>query len=203
MSLLWDRFADLEGDPRRNLELLCRGLVQRNYGRFGQLRSRRQQPGVEFHMRLEQDCDLGEAGRWFGWQCRWYDLPKDLSLGKTRRDAIEDAIAKAKKHIPDLTDFVLCLRELPTKDDVDWYFGLDVGVRIHLWAAEEIEPRLVGDAAILRQAYFGDLVLTSEQLAESHERSIEPIKRRWLPELHVETEVQEYVERPLLRPRWC
>ena len=154
-------------------------------------------------MRLEQDCDLGEAGRWFGWQCRWYDLPKDLSLGKTRRDAIEDAIAKAKRHVPDLTDFVLCLRELPTKDDVDWYFGLDVGIRLHLWADEEIESRLVGDAAILRQAYFGDLVLTTEQLAESHERSIEPIKRRWLPELHVETQVQEYVERPLLRPGGC
>ena len=60
MTLPWDSFAALEGAPDRNFELLCRGLVQRNYGRFGQLRSRRQQPGIEFHLKLEADCDLGK-----------------------------------------------------------------------------------------------------------------------------------------------
>lgn len=202
MSLPWDKFAELEGDPTRNFELLCRGMVERNYGRFGQLRSHRQQPGVEFYMELDQDCELGSAGAIMGWQCRWYDLPKDKSLGVRRRGKIEAAIAtaKAKENIPGLTDFVLCLRELPTKTDVDWYFALKVDVRLHLWADEAIESKLAGEAAILRQTYFGELVLTAGQLAESRERAIEPIKRRWLPDLHVATEVEDYVQQPLLRP---
>jgi hypothetical protein len=183
------------------LELLCRGIVQRNYGRFGQLRSRRQQPGVEFHLKLHTDCDLGAAGNWFGWQCRWYELPKDHSLGGRRRAEIVNAIEKAKADIEELTDFVLCLRELPRKRDLDWYFGLERDLRLHLWADEEIEPRLTGDAEVLRQTYFGELILTRNQLAEAQARAVEPLKQRWVPQLHVTTAVEEALLIGLSRPR--
>lgn len=200
MALPWDTFEGLDGAPSRNFELLCRALVQRNYGRFGQLRSRRNQPGIEFHLKLETACDLGEAGRWFGWQCRWYDLPRDHSLGKQRRDGIFEAIEKAKADVEGLTDFVLCLRELPRKGDLDWYFGLDVGVRLHLWGDEEIETRLTGDVEVLRSTYFGELVLTADQLAETQSRTIEPVKQRWVPGLHVTTSVEGAIRGALARP---
>lgn len=198
--LAWERFDALEGDPRHNLELLCRGLVQRNYGRFGVLRSRRLQPGIEFHLQLESDCDLGEAGRWFGWQCRAYSLPANHALGETRRNSISDAIDKAIGDVPGLTDFVLCLRELPRKADLDWYFQLDKAIRLHLWADEEIETRLTGEAAILRQTFFGELVLTSSQLSAAHERAIQPVKQRWVPHLHVTTSVESQIRIALAAP---
>ena len=200
MALSWDAFAALEGGPNHNLELLCRGIVQRNYGRFGQLRSRRNQPGIEFHLKLEADCDLGEAGRWFGWQCRWYDLPKDHSLGVIRRKEILESIDKAKADVNGLTDFVLCLRELPRKVDLDWYFGLKVDLNLGLWADEEIETRLTGDAEILRRTYFGELVLTADQLAETQVRTIAPVKQRWIPALNVSTSVESAVRTALAQP---
>jgi hypothetical protein len=199
LPLPWTSFEELEGAPDHNLELLCRGLVQRAYGRYGQLRSRRNQPGVEFYLKVEADCDLGETGRCFGWQCRWFALPKDHSLGVRRREKIEDAIKKAKSDVDDLTDFVLCLKELPRKKDLDWYFGLDFGLKLHLWAEEELDARLTGDAAILRRTYFGELVVTAEQLAETHARSIEPIAKRWVPALNVVSPVERTIRLALAR----
>jgi hypothetical protein len=199
MALPWDSFVALDGDPAHNLELLCRALVQRNYGRYGQVRSRRNQPGIEFHLRLEADCDLGESGRWFGWQCRWYDLPKDHSLGDGRRSDILKAIESARSDVQGLTDFVLCLRELPRKHDVDWYFGLDVGLRKHLWADDEIETRLTGDAEVLRRTYFGELIVTADQLAETQTRTIAPVKQRWIPSLNVTTSVEDALRVALAR----
>jgi hypothetical protein len=193
VSLPWETFLALEGAPDHNFELLCRALVQRNYGRFGQLRSRRNQPGIEFHLKLDQDCDLGETGRWFGWQCRWYDLGQSHSLGKTRQDEIVEAIEKAKSDVDGLTDFVLCLRELPRSGDLNWYFGLDAGVRLHLWADEEIDARLTGDAEILRRTYFGELVITADQLAETQKRTLQPVAQRWVPGLNVVTPVEEAI----------
>lgn len=201
MALPWDTFAALDGAPDHNFELLCRALVQRNYGRFGQLRSRRNQPGIEFHLKLESDCELGQVGRWFGWQCRWYELPKDHSLGQRRRREILEAIETAKADVEGLTDFVLCLRELPRKGDLDWYFGLDVGVGLQLWADEEIETRLTGHAEVLRRTYYGELVLTADQLAETQSRTIEPVKQRWVPGLHVTTAVEDAIAVALARPQ--
>lgn len=201
MSLPWETFGTLGGAADHNFELLCRALVQRNYGRFGQMRSRRNQPGIEFHLKLDQDCDLGEAGRWFGWQCRWYGLGQSHSLGKTRQDEIVKAIEKATGDVNGLTDFVLCLHELPRSGDVDWYFGLDAGVRLHLWADEEIEARLTGDAEILRRTYFGELVITAEQLAETQERTIQPVAQRWVPGLNVVTPVEKAIRVALAAPQ--
>ena len=205
MALQWSNFAALEGDPKRNLELLVRGLVQRNYGRFGQLRSVRQQPGVEFHLKLLQDCDLGGAGRHFGWQCRWYDLRTDNGFRSDQKADIEKAITTTKEHIEGITDFVLCLRELPKSSDVDWFFGLvdsvAEGLQLHLWADEEIESRLTGAAEVLRATYFGDLVITAQQLEACQKRAIAPVKDRWLPEVNVATQTERDLISALLRPR--
>jgi hypothetical protein len=201
VALNWAAFEALDGARERNFEILCRAIVQRNYGRYGQLRSVRLQPGVEFHVRLHTDCDLDEAGRWFGWQCRWYELNEDNTFTANQRKSIKDAVAKAEKHIPGLTDFVLCLRELPAKSDVESYFALETPLRLHLWADEEIEARLTGDAEVLRATYFDELVLPAQTLADAHERSVRRVEQRWVPDLHVVTPLEREAQIALARPR--
>lgn len=203
MTLPWSAFESLEGDPKRNFELLMRGAVRRNYGRYGRLRSRRNQPGVEFHLQLDADCDLGQRGQWFGWQCKYYDLPQSKALGKTRRDEIEDAILKAKADVPGMTDFVLCLKELPKKADLDWYdseVAPPDGMRLHRVADEDIETLLTGDATILRATFFGELIVDTAGLTAAHARAVEPVRQRWVPHLHVITSVERRLCGALLRP---
>src|SRR5437016_3392380 len=107
----WTTFVSLPGAVTRNWELLCREVVRRNYAQFGDFRSTSQQPGVEFHLRLEQKSEsLGDVGRWWGWQCRWYEISAGQQIGTTRQNAIEDAIQKSEKYLPKLTDWVLWTR---------------------------------------------------------------------------------------------
>jgi hypothetical protein len=201
MAIAWDAFEGLEDSPERNFELLWRAIVQRNWGAYGTLRSRRNQPGVEFHLELHTDCDLGEAGRWFGWQCRWYRLNADNGFSATQKESIEEAIAKTLEHVPGVTDFILCLKELPKKSDIEWLEGLAAeGMRVMIWAEEELDTRMNGAATIVREAYFGELILERPGLAIARERSLAPVKARWMPDLNVRTEVEAELEAALLRP---
>ena len=114
-DLNWDSFLKLPGAPENNFEQLCRILVHRSYGRFGTLRARAQQPGVEFHLKLDTACTLGDSGRWYGWQCRWYGLASGRPLRSTRRKKIEEAITKTEQELPGLTDWVLWTKHKLTK----------------------------------------------------------------------------------------
>jgi hypothetical protein len=71
-SLDWTRFYSLPGDKTRNFENLCRSIVRLQYGRFGVFKALANQPGVEFHIKLTESCQLGDPSRWFGWQCKLY-----------------------------------------------------------------------------------------------------------------------------------
>src|SRR3712207_7655850 len=51
-------------------------------------------------LKLRDACPLGDAGRWYGWQCKWYDLPSGVAIGKTRKTVIEDGIKKTAAHVP-------------------------------------------------------------------------------------------------------
>src|SRR4051794_1375855 len=63
-DLSWNRFLEVAGDPRRNFEVLCRELIRRHYGSLGPLLTRKQQPGVEFHLRIERPSEaFGARGR--------------------------------------------------------------------------------------------------------------------------------------------
>lgn len=200
-GLDWEAFANSSGDPKRNWELLCRGLIDRNYGRYGRLRSLRQQPGVEFHLLLEEECGLGEPGRWWGWQCRWYDLPKDKSLGQQRRAEILKAINTTERHLQGLTDWVLWLRELPRKSDITWVDNLNSRMRLHLWSEANVENLLGGEAAVLRSVYFGELVVTQSQLELCHARAVAPIEERWDPLVHIEVDVERDLRGALAEPQ--
>lgn len=201
MALAWESFESLEGSPERNLELLWRGIVQRHWSRYGVLRSRRNQPGVEFHLELHTDCSLGIAGRWFGWQCRWYELKTDNGFRASQKTSIEDAIRKTRQYVSGISDFVLCLRELPSSSDIEWFNAFaEEDFNVHLWADEQLDAWLQGDAENLRKAFFGELILSSESLRTGRERSLEPVRDRWMPDLNVSTDTEELLNAALLRP---
>ncbi len=193
----WSEFEKLPGGQQYNFETLCRSLVWLHFARFGKFAALAQQPGVEFHLKLESDCVLGSNGQWFGWQCRWYDLPSGRAIGTTRRNKIAAALTKTLKVLPDLTDWVLWTRHTLTKADQKWFYGLTTKVRLHLWTSDSIETLLSGDAEILRRTYFGELALTPNLLAELHHISIAPIRRRWLPQAHQTVDAERTLRRML------
>jgi hypothetical protein len=197
----WTEFENLPGSVQHNFETLCRALIRLHYGRDGQFAALANQPGVEFHLHLHSTCALGNPGRWYGWQCRWYDLPSGRALGHTRRKKIEEALAKSVKVLPDLTDWVLWTRYPLTKADQQWFYALNtktrVKLRLSLWSSKEAEDLLSGEAEVLRRTYFGELVFTPAALAKQHELSVAPIRKRWLPEAHQTMDAERAIRRML------
>lgn len=184
-ALNWDIFTGLPGSAEKNFELLCRGIVRLNFGSFGIFRALANQPGVEFHLKLDKRCELlGDPGRWWGWQCKWYDLVAGRSLGAARRAKIKDSLRKTEVHIPGLTDWVLWTRHALTKGDQRWFSELSSKMQLHLWTSDDIDNLLSGQAAVLRNTYFGELILTPDLLRERHEQSVAPIRARWQPDVH-------------------
>jgi hypothetical protein len=180
----WDTFAELPGAATTNFEMLCRAIIRRHYVRFGDFVALANQPGVEFHLKLRSECSLGEAERWYGWQCRWYELPSGRAIGTTRRKKIVEALATTEADLPNITDWVLWTRYPLTKGDQEWFHSLPTHMRLHMWTAAEVEEHLSGPAEILRGIYFGELILTPDLLGELHEKAVARIKRRWQPEVH-------------------
>ncbi|PMR75302.1 NACHT domain-containing protein [Billgrantia endophytica] len=184
-ALNWEIFKGLPASAENNFELLCRGIVRLKFGRFGVFRALANQPGVEFHLKLDERCEsLGDPGRWWGWQCKWYDLAANGALGATRRAKIEEGIRKTEAHLPGLTDWVLWTRRTLTKKDQEWFNGLSSRMNLHLWTGDEIDNLLSGQATVLRNTYFGELVLTPDILRELHEQAVAPIRARWQPNVH-------------------
>lgn len=197
-ALNWAAFASLPGSAETNFELLCRGIVRHNYGSYGVLRALANQPGVEFHLKLDRRGDaLGDPGRWWGWQCKWYELPASGALGSTRRAKIEEGIRKTEAHVPGITDWVLWTRQTLTKDDQNWFHALSSTMTLHLWTADEVDNLMVGQASVFRSTYFGDLVLTPDFLRERHEQSVAPIRARWQPQVHHVVDAERDLRRML------
>jgi len=53
---------------------------------------------------------------------------------------------------------------------------------------------------MLRGAYFGELVITPDDLKARHDESIAPIKDRWINPVHQETDVERTIRRMLGEP---
>jgi hypothetical protein len=196
-DLNWDVFESLPGSATANWESLCRALVRRNYAQFGTFRSVAQQPGIEFHLKLDAKCSLGDPGRHWGWQCRWYELDAGRQIGTTRRKKIEEAIRTTESSVPTLTDWVLWTRRELTPTDQAWYFAISTSLKLHLWAEKDVFDLLVGEAEVLKATYFGDLVLTADKFRRMHDEAVAPIKKRWEPLLHVEVDVERELKAAL------
>lgn len=196
----------LPGAPDQNFEVLTRAIVSRRYGALGTLRERRQQPGVEFYLRVEHPGALGDPGRVWGWSCKWFILGPRKELTRDQRKQIEDSLDLAIKRVEGLSDFVLCLPQRPAKKDEEWIDGLGPArggparrISTKLWAAENFDAEISGFDE-LRSTFFGELVLSPDALARAHECSVAPVKGRWVPRLHTSNPVERQIERALLRP---
>ncbi|MFC3897179.1 hypothetical protein ACFOWZ_37365 [Lentzea rhizosphaerae] len=199
MDLTTD-LARLPGAADQNFEALTRAIVSRRYGALGTMRERRNQPGVEFYLRVDHAGVLGDPGRVWGWSCKWFILDSKNRLTAGQRDQIEDSLSKAIKHVAGLTDFVLCLPQRPAKNDEEWIDGLGgQGVSVKLWSTENYDAQLAGHDE-LRSTFFGELALTANVLAQAHKRSVAPVEARWMPRLHTSHHVEHRIERALLRP---
>jgi hypothetical protein len=201
MTLDLTELARLRGAADTNFEALTRSIVSRRYGALGTLRERRNQPGVEFYLRVEHPGALGDPGRVWGWSCKWFMLGRDNELTRGQRDQIEDSLDKAIKYVDGLSDFVLCLPQRPARTDEAWIDSLGParGISTKLRAAENFDAELAGFDE-LRSTFFGELVLSPDALAKAHERSVAPVKARWVPSLHTSNRVERWLERVLLRP---
>ncbi|PYT04389.1 MAG: hypothetical protein DMF60_15510, partial [Acidobacteria bacterium] len=199
-SVNWEVFANLPGSAERNFEMLCRALIRRHYSRYGEFAALANQPGVEFHLKLRGSCSLGDVGRWYGWQSRWYDLPDAKAIGTTRRARIEKAMRLTEKVLPGLTDWVLWTRRPLTKGDQQWFKKLSrkTPMQLHLWTAVDVEEHLSGEAEIFRSTYFGELVLTPESLVGLHEVAVAPVRHRWMPEVHQIVDAERELRRMLV-----
>ncbi|VWC44412.1 AAA ATPase [Burkholderia aenigmatica] len=197
----WDVFSELPGAADENFEKLCRALVRRHYGRFGCFKQLANQPGVEFHLQLAESCALGAPPRWIGWQCKWYELANGQDLGAARRTKIIEGMEKTRRHVPSVTDWKLWTHHTLTKGDQEWFFALEKDrfpeLKLELLTATDIEDLLVGPGALLRETYFGELVLTPALLAEQYRLAAAPFKRRYQPEVHVVVGAEEMVLRRL------
>ena len=193
-ELAWDKFEALSGSPNDNFEDLWRVLVRRHYGQHGEFRELAQQPGVEFHLRLHSECCLGEPERWYGWQCRWYEIGPGRALGSARRAGILDALAKSQRYVPGLTDWVLCTRHALTRGDQEWFFGISHPARLHIWTAVQLEEHLHGPGEIFRKTYFGDLIFSFDWLRDLHASSVASIQHVFCAEVHQRIEAGRQLE---------
>ena len=202
-ELNWDAFTNLPGAATTNWEQLCGAVVRRGFGSLGSLQYVAQQPGVEFHLQLERSSTtLGDPGRWWGWQCRWYEIASGRQVGTRRRAEVEEAIRKTEASVPGITDWVLWTKRPLTPTDQKWFYGIETTMRLHLWTADDLDTHLVGDADILRSTYFGDLILTPDRLHELREQSIEPIRDRWMPGVHIRVEAEREIRKVLGEPEY-
>ena len=183
-QLNWEIFNQLSGSTQKNFEMLCRMLIRCHYSQYGIFAARANQPGVEFHLQLNKKCSLGKSKRWYGWQCRWYDLPGGRSIGSARQKKIIHAIKITEKELPLLTDWVLWTKRPLSKSDQKWFYNISTDMELKLWTDAEVEEHLSGHAAIFRETYFGELILSPSILHDMHLYSAAQIKSRWVPDVH-------------------
>ncbi|WP_027156741.1 NACHT domain-containing protein [Methylobacter luteus] len=201
--LNWNRFESLPGAATENFEKLCRSIVRRQFGFLGPLRELKNQPGVEYHIELNQDDErLGNAGQNVGWQCKWFQYKTDGNLTSSAKGQIKHSLDRTREHLPDLNCWILWTHKTLSKPDQDWYYDLksEYGFELHLWNESDLDQLLSGPAIDLRQSYFGELALTPQMLAEQHEISVAPIKSRWIHGAHQRMQMERKVRQILGEP---
>lgn len=196
----WTKFETLPGSVNINFEKLCRSVIQRHYSQYGNFRALSNQPGIEFDLQLTAPSDLGDAPRWYGWQCKWYGIESGKSIGAKRKADIEDGIRKTEKYFPEVTDWVLWTKHPLTKDDHKWFTAISTQMRLAAKSTAELDDLLCGPAEILRRTYFGELALTPQTLDEWQQASLATLGERWQPDLHQISEAERAIRLALFSP---
>jgi len=201
--LNWQRFSQLAGDDTANFENLCRGIVRRQFGYLGALKELKNQPGVEYHIELNQtNSKLGKAGQTVGWQCKWFQYKANGEFTTSAKAQVEHSLQKTKEHLSSLDVWILWTHKTLAKADQAWFYNLekDYSFKLHLWNGEDLNSLLSGSAIDLRHSYFGELALTPDMLEKQHTISVAPIKKRWLHDVHQKTDVEKTTRRILGEP---
>lgn len=196
----WSRFRSLPGADTENFEKLCRGVVRRNFGSLGPLHELKNQPGVEFYITLNNDHPrLAKRNETVGWQNKWFSYKANGELTNIAKKQIIHSLDKTKEHVSHINHWFLWTHQTLTKCDQKWFYDLqsDYAFTLHLWSQHDLDELLSGPALDLRNSYFGELALTNEMLLEQHEKSIAPIKNRWLHEVHQRMDAELQVRKVL------
>ena len=197
----WTHFNALAGSRSHNFDCLCRALMRVHFERFGQFKALRNQPGVEFHLELSEECpNLGAPPRWYGWQCKLHERTTKGHLWTVSKTDIESSLRTTEQHLPNLTDWVLWTPYTLSKRDQEWFTGLKTRFTLHQWGKEEIDTYLSGPGLILRSTYFGDLIATSQELEIRHCESVQPIRAKWFDPVHQLTEAERTLRKMLGEP---
>ena len=102
--------------------------------------------------------------------------------------------------MPGITDSVIWTPYTLSKTDQDWFYSLPTSLTLHLWSEEELDTYLSGEGLILRNTYFGELIITPAQLDRRHQESIQPIRERWLEPVHQTVDAERIIRRMLGEP---
>lgn len=196
----WSRFQNLPGADTENFEKLCRGVVRRNFGSLGPLYELKNQPGVEFYITLNNNHPrLAKRNETVGWQNKWFSYKANGELTNIAKQQIIHSLNKTKEHVSHINHWFLWTHQTLAKCDQKWFYDLqsNYGFILHLWNQHDLDELLSGPALDLRNSYFGELALTNEMLLEQHEKSIAPIKSRWLHEVHQRMDAELQVRKVL------
>jgi hypothetical protein len=199
----WNRFESLTGAKTENFEKLCRGIISRQFGTLGPLKEIKNQPGVEYYIELNQDDSrLANAGQIVGWQCKWFQYRADGQLTANAKRQIQHSLDTTKTHLPELEIWILWTHKTLASIDQTWFYDFKekYGFELRLWNENDLDQQLSGPAIDLRYSYFGELALTPQMLAYQHEKSVAPVKSRWLHVVHQKLNIEHKARQILGEP---
>ena len=201
----WNAFEKLSGANTDNFECLWRAIVKCCYAGSGQFIQYKKHPGVEFTLSLTSAVkSLGTEGTVIGWQCKFFTSLRDgRTLSSTQRREIEKSLSETIEHCPEVKVWILCVPAKLSKRDVQWLSSKSTAaIKIECWddddLVEKIDMTPKGD--LIRAAYFGDLILTADDLLSASRFAYESIKSRWLKDVHFCTDAEHKIRSLLFEP---
>ncbi len=196
----WSKFEKLSGDKRINFENLCRSVIHIKFSKYGKFKALSNQAGVEFHLELTEDCQLGKRGECIGWQCKWYDIAKTQTIGKKRKSTIKDGIKKTEKYFPQITKWILWTKHNLTKADHEWFDALNTKLTLQAEDERYLEMLLSGEAFVLKETYFGELIMSKDWLKSTHKVTAAKVGMRWVTDVHQISNAENLIRKRLCEP---
>ena len=217
MTLDWAAFLRLSGSPDVNFERFVYDLVRRHHAEDGRLTYPTNAAGIEFFITLDRGCELGDRGDAVAWQCKWY-YPNGR-LNSARKRDIQDSFKKSLVRDPSPVRWILCTPLGLTDGEEGWLQdavpGWVQGVNDELAAQAAAQglpdpPPLIAPRVdhafeadftasmsppheFVRSAWFGESVLDEEWLRRHANQATAPLGRKYVPEVHVQTEVEDLI----------
>lgn len=202
-KLDWSVFDRLPGSPRLRFESLWRTLVRGSYGAYGVFRERINEAGIEFSLKLTKNhSELGSAGDEVAWQCKFPDVIEDSPSGHVK-SLVNRSLAKV--HVSIKKCFLCTPASKLTTEDDKWTAGLQNKYSFAIeWQIDDDVQRLLDlmpGGNVLREAYFGELALSDDEISAARDVLLAPVKERFCEELYCRGQVDDTLDRYLCRQR--